>query len=397
MGQLQPESMDAATTVRVLCLSDYYPPAFKGGGPLKSLQAIAESPPASVDIAVMTSDKDLGLKERLPVESNRWTTYNGVTVYFTSTNSLSTLYYSWRAARDWRPDIILMNSFFSPTFSIVPQMLARFGWWHDALVVIMPSGQINPGALDIKSTKKRIFLFLYHRYGMSNRSVWVASSDEERVTIRSIIGAKRIIVRENETALPLLPEAPATTAEGPLRAVFLARICRIKGLDVLLRALIASHGSVALDVFGPEEDEGYAAECKAMITHLPAAVSVRFLGAVDTEEVRTVLARYELLVLPTGGENFGHAIAEALSASCPVMCTPFTPWSKRLHTGGGVVVPSRNVEDWTVAIDAYAALLPEERDRRRIEAGKAYTNWHAEDKGPPILSRLRDGFLNNSL
>lgn len=376
--------------LRVLAFSALYPPAFMGGGPIRTLEAVMQTAPADVEVAVMTSDRDLGTADRLAVASNRWITRDDVPVYFTSTDKPLQFCRSWWTARAWRPDIIYVNSFFSPGFSMVVQLLSRLRWWRGALLVVLPSGQMNPGALRIKSGKKKLYCALYRRSGMLSRVLWHASSDLERANIRKVFDARNVIVRENETLLPKRAVPPAVPANGPLRAVFLARICRIKGLDVVLRALCSSSQHVILDVFGPPEEPHYFDECKVIAASVPPNVTVHFLGTVERSDVRQVLNGHELMLLPTDGENFGHAIAEALSASCPVMCTPFTPWTDRLQSGGGVVVPSRNVSDWSEALNAYASLPGDARDQRRVAAGAAYIRWRTEEKGPHVFELVRD-------
>jgi glycosyltransferase involved in cell wall biosynthesis len=47
---------------------------------------------------------------------------------------------------------------------------------------------------------------------------------------------------------------------------------------------------------------------------------------VPNEQVIQVLQEHHLFVLPTFGENFGHAIFEALLAGKPVLISDKTPW-----------------------------------------------------------------------
>ncbi len=346
--------------------------------------------PPDICVAVITSDRDLGSADRLPVESNRWTTRDGVPVYFTSTDKWRPLYRSWCAARAWRPDVIYLNSFFSSGSSIAVQLLSRLGWWRGATLVIAPSGQMTPGALDIKSKKKNLYLALYRRSGMLKRVLWHASSDIDREHIRRVFDAKNVLMRENETLLPQQAVPPAVAADGPLRAVFLSRISRKKGLIVALQALCGVSQPMIFDILGPPEDADYLQECKAIATLIPNNVTVNFLGGVEHADALGLLARQELMVLPTAGENFGHVIAEALSASCPVMCTPFTPWTERLQAGGGIVVPGRDVRDWSEALNGYASLPASVRDQRRSAAGAAYAEWQEEAGQPHIFELVRE-------
>ncbi len=76
------------------------------------------------------------------------------------------------------------------------------------------------------------------------------------------------------------------------------------------------------------EDRDYWEKCLAVIRTLPASVTVSFDGPVPHEAVTGVLQQHHLFVLPTLGENFGHAIFEALLAGKPVLISDKTPWSQ---------------------------------------------------------------------
>lgn len=374
--------------MKVLVLCEQYVPAFKGGGSIRTLEAMVEAVPPGIEVAVLTNDKDLGSPNRLLVERNQWTVRNNISVYYVSIDKPWKWGRSWLAARRWHPDVIYMNSFFSLKFSILAQILAQIHWWRGSLMVIAPGGEMNIGALALKANKKRLFLQLYKLLKLSDKLIWHASSQDEVTSIRSVFDAKSIIVRENETLLPVKADPPALAGGKVLRAVFLSRISPIKGLDVVLRALKRTSQPVILDIYGPDEDAVYAAKCRLIAQEMPAGVSVEFCGTVGADNVRRVLSKYELFLAPTDGENFGHTIAEALSVSCPVMCTPYTPWTRRLQAGGGVVVANREVAAWAEAIDQYASLSIGERDSRRVLSGRAYLEWRVEEKGPHILDLI---------
>ena len=54
--------------------------------------------------------------------------------------------------------------------------------------------------------------------------------------------------------------------------------------------------------------------------------------------VEESLQASHLFALLTLGENFGHAIGEALRAGCPVLISDQTPWTDVVATGAGVVL-----------------------------------------------------------
>jgi glycosyltransferase involved in cell wall biosynthesis len=85
-------------------------------------------------------------------------------------------------------------------------------------------------------------------------------------------------------------------------------------------------GEITFDIYGPLADPGYWESCRRLAEALPRNIHVRYRGMVPHERVPAVLADYHAFFLPTRGENFGHAILEALTAGCPVIVSDRTPW-----------------------------------------------------------------------
>jgi glycosyltransferase involved in cell wall biosynthesis len=160
-----------------------------------------------------------------------------------------------------------------------------------------------------------------------------------------------------------------------LRLIFLSRICAKKGLTTLLAALSDVPEPVILSIFGPKEDMAYWRECEELIDKCPVSATVRYHGVVPPYRTVELFSQHDLFVFPTAGENFGHAIAESLAGSCPVMTTDTTPWSDTLRGGAGLVLNNSDAASWAIAISNYARLSPDARFERRRLAGQAYVLW----------------------
>lgn len=367
------------TKVRVLVFSAYYPPAFLGGGALKSVAAIVSQAPEAYDTAVITSDRDLGQREALEVTANSPRHKEGSIVYYGSPD----LYHRFRAfifAHAFKPRIIYTNSFFDPAFSLLPFVLWKTGILRTRYFVIAPRGEFGPGALNIKRSKKTLLLRLFRLVG-SARVLWHASSPSEAADIRSQIGeSAQIIVREDNTSLP--PGAAEPTQPGSeLRACVVGRVVPVKGIEELLQALAGVSLPIVVDIYGPEEDREYSLRCRSLASRLPPQAVVNFKGAIPSIEVTSTLSTYDVMLLPTRGENFSHVVAEALSVSLPVMCGDVTPWSNYIENGGGVLVGDSGVAAWTGSIEQYAGLTPASRKSKRYAAGKQYEQWRASTAG----------------
>jgi glycosyltransferase involved in cell wall biosynthesis len=80
------------------------------------------------------------------------------------------------------------------------------------------------------------------------------------------------------------------------------------------------------------------------------------------------LAGYDLFLLPTRGENFGHAIFDALEVGLPVLISDQTPWRDLERIGAGWSLPLADPDRFAATIDRLAALEPSERDALRRSA-----------------------------
>lgn len=383
--------------LRILVFNSFFPPAFLGGGPIRTLAAMLAAAPGEYDTAVITTNTDLGRKEPLEVIPDTWLPFGAAHVYYCSMNSWRSYWASMREARNTNPDVVYLNSFFDSKFSILPQALFILNWLRPSVLAIAPRGEFSAGALAIKAWKKKIFIGLFKLTPLPQLVYWHASAPEEEADIRRVIGyGARVVIREDDTLLPHEALAPQVSAERPLRAVSLSRLSPKKGIHTLLEGLQQVSSPMELDIIGPPEDNGYYQRCQRIAEELPPFVRVNFLGPVPHSEVRGLLNTYDVMLCPTKGENFGHVIAEALSASCPVMCADVTPWTQRLAAGGGVVVASNTAAGWKYAVNDYALKAPAVRLERRVRAQETYNSWRSSDQQKHFFSLLEESISSRS-
>jgi hypothetical protein len=82
---------------------------------------------------------------------------------------------------------------------------------------------------------------------------------------------------------------------------------------------------------------------------MPSNVLVKYCGPLPPENVPERLGAYHFFVLPTLGENFGHAIHEALSAEVPVLIGCGTPWTSVTSMNAGWIIQP-DIPAWHAAI-----------------------------------------------
>jgi glycosyltransferase involved in cell wall biosynthesis len=371
--------------------SQVFEPGFRGGGPVRSIARIVDTVSEQIGVARVTRDRDHGSPTPYEGLSGRWFKRGGADVFYLGTRSLRQWAKLLRELRRQRFDLLYVNSLWAPMFTILPILAVRAGLITADQVLIAPRGELSPGALALKGTKKRLFLRWWGAVLRDMAVVWHASTPMEAGDIRAVCPWAEVEVNGNQTALPQEPSLPDAVNTGPIRLVFLSRITAKKNLDLALCALSRVVSPFVFDIYGPVEDERYWDECRSIIRDMPPNARVTYRGEVHPDRVRETFATYDASVFPTRGENFGHVIAESLSVSCPVVCSAETPWTDLLASGGGTVVRDLSVNGLRTALQRLAAEAPLDRARRRVAAGDAFQRWRATTPEVNILDRITGG------
>jgi len=315
--------------VRVLCFVEYYLPGYKSGGPVRSVSNMVEALGDEIEFRIVARDRDEGdTSPYAGVPVDVWHTMGKAAVLHLSPQrvSLGSLR-AIIASRDF--DVLYLNSLFSPGFTLRTLLLRRLGAVRHFPVVLAPRGQLLPNALRLKAAKKRAFLAATKLVGLYRDIVWQATTAAEVGDIARTFPNARVEVAPNLpmdlAGLGMLPQRPPKQS-GKLRCVFLSRISPKKNLEGALRMLRGVRGEVTFDVCGPLQDTRYWQRCREMAAELPEDIAFRYLGERDHLQVLETLSAYDLFLLPTLSENFGHVILEALVAGCPVLISDQTPW-----------------------------------------------------------------------
>jgi hypothetical protein len=279
-------------------------------------------------------------------------------------------------------DVLWLNSVYDREFTL-PALAARAFGASRAPIILSPRGEFGEGALAVKAGKKRLFL-MAARAALWRNILWHATSEAEARDIAA--GAPRnaeIIIAPN---LRLLPPPPPFEPPGEaLRAIFVGRIVPIKGLDIALEALARVRAPVVLDVFGPPEDEATYQRCRQLAQALPPHIEVRWRGAASNAEILAALGHSDIFVSPTGGENFGHAIFEALACGVPALISDRTPWRGLEARRAGWDLPLGDPGAFAEIMDRYAAASPSARAEWR-EGAQAAARAYVETSGAASAS-----------
>ncbi|HTH55181.1 MAG TPA: glycosyltransferase family 4 protein [Cyclobacteriaceae bacterium] len=344
----------------LLILYPHFYPSFKGGGPVQSLTNLVELLHNECKISVVCSAYDLGESTILEgIKPDEWNSYlDSVDVFYATSNGYSAVR---SALEHFKPDIIYLNGMFSPSYNWLPLVLVNKSKQQ---VIISPRGMLQGGALALKPLKKKIFLTLFKLLGLHKNISWHATDLQEEMDIRIVFGANaRVTVAPNIPKKPLQPK-PRKKQGAQLRLVFLSLITEKKNVHVVLEALKLVKLPITFHIFGPVKDHRYWERCKALMQDQIHAIE--YLGSVNPNEVQNQISKYDAFILPTKGENFGHAIYESLSVGTPVIISKHTPW-KVAEKRAGFVVESEAPEKWAWAIERFYTL--DENEYSALSAG----------------------------
>lgn len=326
-------------------LTDWYLPAYKAGGPVRSVAALAYHMRERFNFFVITSNKDAFDRKPLPVKTEEWIEgpYGEKIMYVESCDRPKLK----RILEQIRYDFLYLNSFFSKSFSIDPLILRKKGELQ-APLILAPRGMLREAALAIKPLKKKLFINLSRLRGLHEGIRWHATSAEEALDIKKVYGEHvDVITASNLTLPPVRGRTDYSKVKGELKVCSVTRIVPNKKIDFAIEVLKEVEAQrIVYDVYGPAENLAYYEKCRRLVIDLPDHITVNFKGAVRPGDVETVLKEHHVFLLPTETENYGHAIVEAMLNGCVPVISEGTPWRDLAKAGAGWDISLQNRQEF---------------------------------------------------
>jgi glycosyltransferase involved in cell wall biosynthesis len=309
------------TKNKLLIFTEYFLPAKKGGGPVSSIRNLVDLLHHDYEIGIVCFNHDMNETEPLGnITSNSWNNWKDkAKVYYIDRNAMSKKNIDELIA-GFNPNTIYLNAIFVHQFILFPIWMAKK---INAKVVIASRGMLQQGAIANKPIKKKIYFKIINLLGRLKNVNWHATDEQESKDIKQIFGSKNISIVNN---VPIKPTQPTITEYSKIRIIYLSLITEKKNLHFLLEAFSEVTKQIVFDIYGPIKDKDYWQRCEAIIDTLPENIKVEYKGEIDPDKIGDVLPNYNLFVLPTLGENFGHAIFEAFANGIPVLISDRTPW-----------------------------------------------------------------------
>lgn len=353
--------------------ADYFSPAYRAGGPVKSLFLLSREISKHCNLTIFTRNCDLGGRRLSKNEMVLFkSTINGAyDVNYCKSGLICYLKIFVELAKR-PPSIIYLNSFFSFNFSIYVLLLVKI-LRCKVSVVISPRGEMTFGAMSFKSWKKRMYINFFSFFFNSDLIKFHFTSQEEYSDFISLFKVKTInyfIV--GNLVEPALVSNPiqSYSVSNTFRIIYFSRLSGKKNLKFFLQVLSELKIPIIFDIYGHIDDNQYWNDCMHHIESLPSNIKVSYCGSIGRDEGVKMLGEYDLFILPTLNENFGHSIVESLSMGTPVLISDKTPWkqSKFFAINCAPLVLS----SWLDALITLANLKLDARIRARQEAISIY-------------------------
>ncbi len=357
--------------LRIVHAVPYFDPATRFGGPVAQLRllcrALAER---GHDLRVVTTA--VGVDDTLP--RDRWLERDGYRICYARCVPGGNMAPYWAPAAAGplaealrEADLLHLSVSFTH-MNILGRRLARRG---GVPFIYTPRGCLDRLRLRERRFSKLAFLALFERRTIRDAAALHVLTEQEREQVARQGGdPERCHIIPNASELD--PDAPfpdgaifrrhAGIEPGAALVLFMSRLHRIKGLDLLVEGFARARSAVKgawLVIAGP--DEGERSPVEALVQRLGLQAAVRFTGPLDGALRLAALRAADVFALTSHSEGMSNSVLEACAAGTAVLITPGCNFPEVARSEAG-----RIVEPQPAAVaEALAGLLA---DRPRLRA-----------------------------
>lgn len=376
----------------------------RSGGPSVAVAALCrELAKRNVEVAIYTTDFDG--KGELDVDLRRPVARDGVQYRYFAVQSPRFYKFSAPLARALRENIRSYDLVHIHSLYLFPSTIAaHYCRRCEIPYIVGPHGSLDPAVFFRHRWRKSLYERLIEWRNLeAAAAVHFTSLDEQRQADRLGLRIKGAVVSlgvdppgGDLRAITGRFRAAHPETEGKPIVLYLGRLNFKKGLDILVRAfalLRRTHPNAHLVLAGPD-DEGYGRKVKAWLREAGVLQNSSFTGLVEGDEKTALLTDADVFVLPSSGENFGIAAAEAMAHGLPVVVSNRVGiWREVAESGAGIVVncDANEVAEALQAVLEYPALACELGNRGRRLAADKFSWGAAATKLAGLYERIMAG------
>ncbi len=316
---------------------DWFYPAFKAGGPIKSMSNMVSLLSNDIDFFFVTSDRDLlDNKAYENVRLDVWVKKPDYSIIYLSESNRKKSQYK-KLFNYVNPHTVYINGIFSYNFSIKPLLVFKNS---NTKLILATRGMLGQNSLKVKSIKKKCFLFFMNTFSNYKNVIWHLNSTNELQELKKSISAiHKTIILPNLSFFESHSSVNHQKIENELNLISICRVLPIKNIHFVIELLKLVKFNCHYFIAGPIEDVAYYKSCLTLINDLPANVKVVFLGTIKPNEIINELNKADFFISSSLNENYGHSIVEALGASKPIIISDKTPWKNLAYLKAGADLP----------------------------------------------------------
>lgn len=373
----------------VVIVCDWFDPAFRAGGPVRSLVNLIDLLHPYYDFSIVCGNRDYGANEDMPVKTETWTDWNGKArvMYLDRKTCSRSGVFSILDECVNEDDVLYVQGIFSLYFSIYPIL-----WWHRSKhqkMVVAPRGMLHRSARSVKPLKKAVFLTLARIFGWFNNIDWQSTQPDETAEIRATMGKKAKIMEAANIPAGIPPYSERVVDGDVLNIISVGRISDEKDPLLLLKVLGNLTIPVHATIIGDYSDESYFKGFQDALNLLPGHIKATHIVSVPPSQMQEYYCRQHLFVSCSKGENFGHAIAEALACGLPCFIGENTPW-KGLKAGNAGAELPLEADVFAGALENYQRLSPAEKS----EMSRAAHNFAVQSFQPETYRKQYEALFS---
>tara|TARA_B100000963_G_scaffold361892_1_gene400603 strand:- start:5373 stop:6506 length:1134 start_codon:yes stop_codon:yes gene_type:complete len=308
----------------------HYLPGTKSGGILRSVENMVNQLSANFDFYIVTRNRDVdSIKTYTNIPFNQWIKVRNANVYYLDDNSSSFINII-KLIKKTQYNYLFINSFFD-SLSVKVIFAKKLQKLPQKPIILSPRGEFAWASFKIRLFKKIIYLIFSRIFRLYNGITWHVSSHFEEYDLIKMMNIKKegIKIAMDLPKLDLnrdFSNEHENLIDKKLKIIFLSRISEEKNLDVAIKILSKVKSNVIFDIYGSVDSKSYWNRCQEMLSTLPNCIEYNYYGFVKNEDVLNIFSQYDLFLFPTGGENYGHVIAESISVGTKVLISKNTPW-----------------------------------------------------------------------
>jgi len=388
---------------KILIFVRHYVPAYRSGGPVRTISNLVEQLGDEFEFLVVTRDRDADMDHPMEgIAVGEWTRNGKAMVYYMPPHQLN-LIDIYKLLRNTSHDLLYLNSFFAKDFTLLPLIAKRLLGATSSPLLIATRGELSKAAFNIKKFRKSIYLLMIKISRLCCDAYWHVCSNYELSDIKHKLNVniENVLIAPDppsttETILQVPSESTHKSSEEDtvLRIVFLSRITPMKNLDYSLKILSNINVSVEFNIYGPVRDNSYWIQCNHLIDKMPSNVYVQYHGAVEHTEVYSIISQHDLLFLPTRGESYGHVISESLLVGTPVLISDQTPWRDLERDGLGKDISLTDETGFINYIEALARVSVRMRKQNRLGIISASAKRNKDDSSIEAHKRIFMSIIN---